>query len=170
MRRRRQLDAALGEYDVASQLNPALSTPHFEAAKVLSAKGDRAGGRRALPARGSSWSRESFYGYYTLGVVTSARGQWAEALATLHARRRAQRRDPRAHAISRAPPCGSANLDLAAHALRAMIELNIRCAPAQFNLGIIAARRGDPPKRAPIPARARGRSGVRAGAATRWRG
>ena len=36
-------DAALAEYDIASQLNPGLASPHFEAAKALSAKGDTRG-------------------------------------------------------------------------------------------------------------------------------
>src|SRR5262249_26553089 len=92
-----KLDAALGEYDVASQLNPGISTPHFEAAKALSTKGD-AQAAAARCRRGLELEPESHYGFYTLGVVHQRAGQWPEAFAAFRKAVETNAGDPRARA------------------------------------------------------------------------
>jgi tetratricopeptide (TPR) repeat protein len=135
-------DAALGEYDVASQLNPSLSTPHFEAAKVLSAKGDHAGAAERC-RKGLELESESYYGYYTLGVVHQKAAQWAEASAAFSRAVELNGMDPRARANLASASMRLGNFDVARVQFEAMIELGHQVAPAHFNLGLIAARRGD---------------------------
>ena len=135
-------NAALGEYDAASLLNPELATPHVEAAKVLSNANQHAIAivrcRKALDL-----SPRSDYAHYTLGVIY----------------RRAQKPAEAADAFTRAVELNPANVrarsglgstamqlgrvDIAAAQFEQLIELGFQVAPSQFNLGIIAAGRGD---------------------------
>jgi arylsulfatase A-like enzyme/Tfp pilus assembly protein PilF len=135
-------DAALGEYDAASLLNPSLSTPHFEAAKVLSNRGDAAGAA-ARCAKGLALDPQSAYGYYTLGVVHQKASQWSEAAAAFGHAIELNPADPRAHANLAGASMRLADLARARTHYEKMIELDYQVAPAQFNLGVIAAREGD---------------------------
>jgi arylsulfatase A-like enzyme/Tfp pilus assembly protein PilF len=135
-------EAALGEYDLAAILNPMVASPHFEAAKVLSARGDH---RAAVERCRQGLSREprSFYGHYTLGVVYQKARQWTEALETFSRAVELNDRDPRAHANLAGAAMRTGDLDRASVHFERMIELNHQVAPAHFNLGVIAARKGD---------------------------
>lgn len=137
-----KFDAALGEYDVATQLNPPLATPHFEAAKALSAKGDAAAAA-ARCRRGLELEPQSYYGYYTLGVVYQKAGLWDQAFAAFSRAVELNALDPRAHANLAGAAMRTGNAAAASAAFEQMIVLGYRVAPAQFNLGIIAAQRGD---------------------------
>ena len=90
-------DAALAEYDIASQLNPGLASAHFEAAKALSAKGDT-GAAAERARRGLELEPQSFYGRYTLGVVLQKAGQWPEAFVEFERAVALNGSDPRARA------------------------------------------------------------------------
>jgi choline-sulfatase len=132
---------AIGEYDVASQLNPSLSTPHFEAAKALTATGrfERAAARAR---QGLDLDPGSFYGIYTLGVVHQRAEQWTEAFVAFSRAVELNGGDPRARANLAGAAMRTGNLAVAQLQFEAMIELKHQVAPAQFNLGVIAARRG----------------------------
>ena len=135
-------DAALAEYDVAAMLNPAVAMPHFEAAKVFSARGEHqtAADRCML---GLNNEPRSFYGRYTLGVVYQKAGRWPEALAAFSRAVEINDRDPRAHGNLAGAAMRTGDLDRAAAHFERLIELNHQVAPAQFNLGVIAARKGN---------------------------
>ena len=135
-------DAALGEYEVAAQLNPALASPHFETAKVLSIKGDAAAAV-ARARRGLEIEPDSFYGHYTLGVVFQKAGQWRDALAAFGRAVELNGSDPRARANLASAALRNDNLEVARAQFEAMIGLGYQVAPAHYNLGVIAARRGD---------------------------
>ena len=137
-----KLEAALGEYDAAAQLNPSLSMPHFEAAKVLSAKGDHAAAL-ARAQQGLEREPRSFYGHYTLGVVHQKAQQWAEAAAVFTKAIELNRADPRAHTNLAAAALRLGDLDRARTAFEEMIALGHQVPAAQYNLGVIAAKRGD---------------------------
>jgi arylsulfatase A-like enzyme/Tfp pilus assembly protein PilF len=136
-------DAALGEYEVASMLNPALASPHFEAAKVLSARGEH---QAAIDRCRKALEKEprSFYGQYTLGVAYQKAQMWPEALATFTRAVEINGQDARAHANLAGAAMRTGSLDLAAAHFEKMIELKHQVPGAQFNLGVIAARKGDP--------------------------
>jgi arylsulfatase A-like enzyme/Tfp pilus assembly protein PilF len=132
---------AIGEYEVASQLNPSLSTPHFEAAKALAATG-RFEQAAARAKQGLVLDPGSFYGNYTLGVVHQRAGQWTEAFVAFSRAIELNSDDPRARANLAGAAMRTGNLAVAQLQFEAMIELKHQVAPAQFNLGVIAARRG----------------------------
>ena len=135
-------DAALGEYDLAAILNPMVASPHFEAAKALSGRGDhRAAVERCR--RGLSQEPRSFYGHYTLGVVYQQARQWPEALESFERAVELNDRDPRAHANLASAAMRTGDLNRAGVHFERMIELNHQVAPAHFNLGVIAARKGN---------------------------
>jgi arylsulfatase A-like enzyme/Tfp pilus assembly protein PilF len=136
-------EAALGEYEVAAQLNPALATPHFEAAKVLAVSG-RTAEAVARAGRGLELEPQSFYGYYTLGVVHQRASQWKEAFIAFGRAVELNSRDPRARANLAGAAMRVDSLEVARVQFEAMIELKHQVAPAHYNLGVIAARRGDP--------------------------
>jgi tetratricopeptide (TPR) repeat protein len=135
-------NAALGEYDAASLLNPELATPHIEAAKVLSNANQHAVAIVRC-RKGLDLSPRSDYGHYTLGVIY----------------RRAQKPTDAADAFTRAVELNPANVrarsglaatamqlgrtEVAAAQFEQLIELGFQVAPSHFNLGIIAATRGD---------------------------
>lgn len=138
----RRYDAALGEYDAAQLLNPELAAPHFEAAKVLLAKGEAA----AAAARCQEGLRRdpaSFYGHYTAGVIFLKIGQPIQAVAALRRAVDLNGSDPRAHANLASAALAAGDLDLATMQFEAMIALKHQVAPAHYNLGLIADRRGD---------------------------
>jgi arylsulfatase A-like enzyme/Tfp pilus assembly protein PilF len=134
-------DAALGEYEAAAQLNPGLATPHFEAAKVLSTKGDHAGAA-ARCRKGLDLEPSSFYGHYTLGVVHQRAQQWPAALAAFRRAVELNAADPRARANLASAAMRAGDLDLARQQFEQMIALAYQVAPAHYNLGVIAARQG----------------------------
>jgi arylsulfatase A-like enzyme/Tfp pilus assembly protein PilF len=135
-------DAALGEYDAAAILNPSVAAPQFEAAKVLSTRGDHDEASARCRA-GLEKEPRSFYGHYTLGVVYQKAGRWPEALKTFSEAVALNDQDPRAHANLAGAAMRTGELDVAARHFERMIELGHQVAPAQFNLGVIAARKGD---------------------------
>jgi choline-sulfatase len=137
-----RFDAALGEYDVASLLNPSLATPYFEAAKALSGKGEAAAAA-AKCRRGLEREPQSHYGYYTLGVVYQKAGLWDQAFSAFSRAVDLNALDPRAHANLAGAAMRLGNVAVAGAASEQMIALKYRVAPAQYNLGIIAAQRGD---------------------------
>lgn len=134
-------DQAIGEYDVASQLNPSLSTPHFEAAKALTASG-RFEQAAARAKQGLALDPASSYGHYTLGVVHQRAGEWTEAFVAFARAVELNGSDPRARANLAGAAMRTGNLAVAQLQFEAMIELKHQVAPAHFNLGVIAARRG----------------------------
>jgi tetratricopeptide (TPR) repeat protein len=135
-------DAALGEYEVASQLNPSLATPHFEAAKALAADGRHADAV-ARAQRGLEVDPQSFYGFYTLGVVHQRAQHWKEAFAAFGRAVELNARDPRARANLAGAAMRIDALEVARAQFEAMIDLQYQVAPAHYNLGVIAQRRGD---------------------------
>jgi choline-sulfatase len=135
-------DAAIGEYDAASQLNPALAAPHFEAAKALSATGDTASAV-ARARRGLELEPQSFYGHYTLGVVFQKAGEWREALGAFGRAVELNGSDPRARANLAGAAMRLDNLSVAQSQFEAMLVLGYQVPPAHYNLGVIALRRGD---------------------------
>ncbi len=137
-----KFEAALGEYELASILNPSLATPDFEAAKVLSAQGKHQAAVERCRA-GLGKDPRSFYGYYTLGVTYQKAQQWPEALATFSRAVEINDQDARAHANLAGAALRTGNLELAARHFERMIELKHQVPGAQFNLGVIAARKGD---------------------------
>jgi tetratricopeptide (TPR) repeat protein len=135
-------DAALAEFDVASQLNPELATPHFEAAKVLSAKG-QADAAAERCRKGLALEPRSAYGYYTLGVIHQKASQWADAAAAFTRAVELNGVDPRARTNLASASMRLGDLDTARAQFEQMVQLGYQVAPAQFNLGVIAARKGD---------------------------
>lgn len=137
-----RMDAALAEYDAAAQLNPSLSTPHFEAAKTFAIRGDTAAAV-ARARRGLQVDPDSAYGHYTLGVVYQRAGQWRDAYTAFGRAVELNGRDPRARANLAGAAMRLDSLEVARTQFEAMIELGHQVAPAHFNLGVIAERRGD---------------------------
>ncbi len=138
-----KLDAALGEYEVAHQLNPDLAQVHYEAAKALSGKGDYAGAV-ARCQEGLAREPSSSYGLFTLGTIYRLAGKSAEA-ADAFARVIAENEnDPRAQSNLADMAIRLGRFDVAGAACRKMIDLGYRVAPAHYNLGFIAERSGDP--------------------------
>ena len=135
-------DAALAEYDIASQLNPALASAHFEAAKALSAKGDT-GAAAERARRGLELEPQSFYGRYTLGVVLQKAGQWPEAFVEFERAVALNGSDPRARANLASTALRTNRVEVARTQFEAMIAMAYQVAPANFNLGLMAARNGD---------------------------
>ena len=137
-----KLEAALGEYEVAAMLNPSFASPDFEAAKVLSARGDHQAAIERC-AVGLRKDPRSFYGQYTLGVIYQKAQMWAEALAAFSRAVEINDQDARAHANLAGAAMRTGNFDLAATHFESMIELKHQIPGAQFNLGVIAARKGN---------------------------
>ena len=135
-------NAALGEYDAASLLNPELSTPHIEAAKVLSNANQHA------PAivrcrKGLDLSPRSDYGHYTLGVIYRRAQRPAEALDAFTRAVELNPSNVRARSGLGSTAMQLGRVDVAATQFEQLIELGYQVAPSQFNLGIIAANRGN---------------------------
>jgi arylsulfatase A-like enzyme/Tfp pilus assembly protein PilF len=135
-------DAALAEFDAASQLNPSLATPHFEAAKALSGSG-KADEAIARAGKGLELEPASFYGHYTLGVIQRRAGRWPDAFASFSRAVELNPRDPRAQSGLGSAALRVERFDVAARAFTAMIDAGYQAAPAHYNLGLLAERRGD---------------------------
>ncbi len=135
-------DAALAEYEVTSQLNPGVASPHFEAAKVLSTKGETADAV-ARAGRGLAVEPQSAYGHYTLGVVHQRARHWKDAFVAFGRAVELNGNDPRARAGLAGAAMRLDSLEVARAQYEAMVALSYQVAPGQFNLGVIAARRGD---------------------------
>lgn len=138
----KKFDAALGEFDASSLLNPAGAQPHFEAAKAFAAKGDTAGAV-ARAARGLAIDPQSFYGHYTLGTIRLRANQPTEAAAALAKAVALNPDDPRARANLAEAAMRIRSLDLAREQFEKLVELKYRVAEAHFNLGVIAEARRD---------------------------
>lgn len=137
-----QAEAALGEYDAASQLNPLWAMPHFEAAKVLIGRGDTAAAI-ARSRQGLALEPRSFYGLYTSGVVYQRAGLFQDAADAFVRAVNLNGRDPRVRANLADVSLRLGALDAAAEQFTTLIEMRFRVAPAHYNLGLIALRRGD---------------------------
>jgi arylsulfatase A-like enzyme/Tfp pilus assembly protein PilF len=138
----KRTDAALAEFDAASQLNPALSTPHFEAAKALSDKGEPdAAAERAR--KGLALEPQSAYGHYTLGVIQRRAQRWEEAFQSFSRTVELNPRDARAQSGLATAALRVQRFDIAERAFNAMIAAAYQAAPAHYNLGLLAQRRGD---------------------------
>ena len=74
-----------------------MPSPHFEAAKALSSRGDIAAAVTRAE-QGLKLDPASFYGYYTLGVIHRRASQWREAFAALSRAVELNGADPRARA------------------------------------------------------------------------
>jgi len=138
----RKFDAALGEFDASSLLNPANAQPHFEAAKVFAAKGDVAGAVERA-SQGLALDPRSFFGHYTLGTIRLRANQPTEAAASLSRAVALNPDDPRARANLAEAAMRLRSLDLARQQFEKLIELKYRVADAHFNLGLIAEARRD---------------------------
>ncbi len=134
--------AALDEYDAASQLNPQWAMPHFEAAKVLIGRGDTAAAI-ARCRQGLALEPRSFYGLYTSGVVYQKAGLFQDAAGALGLAVELNGRDPRARANLADVSLRLGAFDVAAEHFARLIEMKYRVAPAHYNLGLIALRRAD---------------------------
>jgi arylsulfatase A-like enzyme/Tfp pilus assembly protein PilF len=135
-------NAALGEYDAASLLNPELATPHIEAAKVLSNANQHAVAIVRC-RKGLDLSPRSDYGHYTLGVIYRRAQKPAEAADAFTRAVEVNPANVRARAGLGATAMQLGRVDVAAAQFEQLIELGFQVAPSQFNLGILAARRGD---------------------------
>ena len=135
-------DAALAEYDVASQLNPALAMPHFEAAKVFSSRGETAAAVKRAET-GLRLEPGSSYGHYTLGIIHRRAKQWREAFAALQRAVELNEGDARARSSLASTAMHLKEYDTARAQYEALVELRHDVAPAHFNLGLLAAARGD---------------------------
>ena len=135
-------DAALGEYEAASLLNPSLATPHFEAAKVLALqrKTDEA---LARARTGLTLEPHSVYGLYTIGVIHQRAGRWDDAFEAFSRAVEGNGRDARARSALGGAAMRLDRLDVAQPQFEAMIALGYQPAPAHYNLGVIAFRLGD---------------------------
>lgn len=141
----KKFDAALGEFDASSILNPSNAQPHFEAAKVFAAKGDiPAAVKRG--AQGLGLDPQSFYGHYTLGTIRLRANQPTEAAPLLAKAVALNPDDPRARANLAETAMRMRVLDLAREQFEKLIELKYRVADSHFNLGIIAEARRDIPR------------------------
>lgn len=137
-----RLDAALGEYEAAALLNPSLPMPHFEAAKVLAIQ-KKTEEALARARRGLGMEPHSVYGHYTIGVIHQRAGQWQEAFDAFARAVGSNGRDARARSALGAAAMRLNRLDVAHPQFEAMIDLGYQVAPAHYNLGVIALRRGD---------------------------
>ena len=137
-----KVQAALGEYDAASLLNPELATPHFEAAKVLSNNADHASAIVRC-RKGINLSPKSDYGHYTLGVIYRRAGRWPEAADAFTRAVELNRANVRARSNLASAAMRLGRLDVASTQFEALVDHGYQVAPSHFNLGIIAARRGD---------------------------
>ncbi|MBA2305656.1 MAG: sulfatase-like hydrolase/transferase [Acidobacteria bacterium] len=135
-------DAALGEFDVAAQLNPGLATPHFEAGKALAGKRETAAAV-ARARKGLALEPLSFYGHYTLGVIQRRGALWVEAFESFSKAVDLNGGDPRARSGLAGVALRLGRLDVAAREFEVMVDLGYQAAPAHLNLGLIAERRGD---------------------------
>ncbi len=135
-------DEALGEYAAASQLNPELASVHFEAAKVLSQKG-QATEAIAEAREGLTREPQSFYGRYTLGVIYQKAGRYADASAEFTRAVALNDREPRAHAALAETSVRLGAWDVARAECEKMVALGYKVAVAHYNLGFIAERGGD---------------------------
>jgi choline-sulfatase len=135
-------DAALGEFEVAVQLNPEGSTARLEMAKLLHRKGDT---QRAIAEVQTVLAREprSFYAWYTLGVINQQARRPLDAFRAFSEATRLNPRDPRAVANMADAALQSGQTVVAREQFERMIALGYRVAPAHFNLGLIAQRSGD---------------------------
>jgi Tfp pilus assembly protein PilF len=138
----KKLQPALGEYDVAAQLNPSLATPQIEAAKLLSDSGDHATAIvRGL--RGTELAPQSDYAHFTLGLIYRRADRLREAGDALLRAVELNPANVRARANLGSVAMRLGKVDLAAAQFSEMIALGYEVAPAHFNLGIIAASRKD---------------------------
>jgi arylsulfatase A-like enzyme/Tfp pilus assembly protein PilF len=135
-------DAALGEYDVALQLNPDLASAEYEAAKVFSARGDVASAI-ARAKKGLEKEPASVYGHYTLGVIYQKASLWSDAASEFTRAVELNARDGRARANLAQVSLRLGRFAEARTQFEQMITLGFQVAPAQFNLGVLAAREGD---------------------------
>ena len=122
---------------------PVAGAAAFRSGEGAVRTGRASGGRGALPA-GLEREPRSFYGYYTLGVVHQKAGAVDGGASGVLEGGRAQPRDPRGQANLAGAALRTGNLDLAAVQFERMIELGYQVAPAQFNLGVIAAKQAEP--------------------------
>jgi arylsulfatase A-like enzyme/Tfp pilus assembly protein PilF len=136
------VQAALGEYDAASLLNPTLATPHIEAAKVLSNNNDHAAAIVRC-RKGLDRSPRSDYAHYTLGVIYRRADRWGEAADAFTRATELNPVNVRARSALASAAQRIRRLDIATAQLEKMIELGYQVAAAQFNLGIIAAGQGN---------------------------
>lgn len=138
----KKFDAALGEFDASSLLNPSNAQPHFEAAKAFAAKGDTANAvKRAT--QGLTLDPQSFYGHYTLGTIRLRANQPTEAAAALAKAVALNPDDPRARANLGEAAMRTRALELARQQFEKLVELRYRVPEAHFNLGVIAEARRD---------------------------
>lgn len=137
-----KMQLALGEYDAASLLNPELATPHIEAAKVLSNGGDHA---TAIVRcrKGLDLAPKSDYGHYTLGVIYRRAGKWPDAADAFTRAVELNGANVRARSNLASAGLHLGRVDVAAAQFEALIQHGYQVAPSQFNLGLIAARRGN---------------------------
>ena len=135
-------EAALGEYEAAALLNPSLSTPHFEAAKVLAIQ-QKTDAALARARTGLTLEPHSVYGHYTIGVIHQRAGQWAEAFEAFSRAVESNGRDARARSALGGAAMRLDRLEVAQAQFEVMVALGYQLAPAHYNLGVIAFRRGD---------------------------
>ena len=138
----KKFDAALGEFDASSLLNPSNAQPHFEAARAFAAKGDVAAAVKRA-SQGLALDPESFHGHYTLGTIRLRANQPTEAAASLSRAVVLNPDDPRARANLGEAAMRLRSFDVAREQFEKLVQLNYRVPEAHFNLGILAEARRD---------------------------
>jgi tetratricopeptide (TPR) repeat protein len=138
----KKFDAALGEFDASSLLNPQNAQPHFEAAKAFAAKGDAAAAIRRAE-QGLALDPQSFHGHYTLGTIRLRANQPTEAAPPLAKAVALNPDDPRARANLAEAAMRTRALALAREQYEKLVELKYRLPESHFNLGVIAEARRD---------------------------
>jgi tetratricopeptide (TPR) repeat protein len=133
----KKFDAALGEFDASSLLNPTNAQPHFEAAKAFAAKGQTAAAVKRAE-QGLALDPQSFYGLYTLGTIRLRANQPTEAAPPLARAVALNPDDPRARANLGEAAMRTRALALAREQFEKLVELKYRVAESHFNLGVIA--------------------------------
>ena len=112
------------------------------AAKVLSEANDHAAaivrGRKAVEL-----ASRSDYAYYTLGLVYRRAERWPDAADAFTRAVELNASNARARAGLASAALRLGRIDVATAQFAAMIDLRYQVAPAQFNLGLIAQKRGD---------------------------
>lgn len=135
-RQGRQRDA-LGEFEMAALLNPAVAAPHLSAAELLLAAGQAAQARTRLEAA-LKIEPASFDVALVSGRVLEAEGRTAEALASYERAVTLNPANPRARMLLVGVASRVGRLDLAEQQLQQLLTMGYQPSRTHFALGRLA--------------------------------
>jgi tetratricopeptide (TPR) repeat protein len=135
--------AALLEYDRAVTILPTYALAHFNAARSLSALGRPDEARRRVE-RGLALEPRNAYGHLVAGVIAMEARDPARALAAFEEAVRLNPAAPILRANLAEALMRAGAFDRALEQYEALVHMRFRPAEAQFNIGVIAERLGDP--------------------------